>query len=221
MQQQALAVGFKALTFVVGQVGGRVRPKGQLIDKNHHLLPIGKGAFHKVKGAFQRVPGQADGILPLAHLGVKAGAHGIKGSIAIQRGVKGSDPGMQQSAGGGDNSQLFPGQGAGSLLRGQVVRIDIDLRGKHGGGHKTILGGVGVVQGALKAAHFLVAGVRHRVCPAGSGKAGVQPGQQQADKADALIKSGFLCALQHGGKGAALQNIFHAVILAVLLYSSQ
>ncbi len=23
-----------------------VRPKGQLIDKNHHLLPIGKGAFH-------------------------------------------------------------------------------------------------------------------------------------------------------------------------------
>ena len=55
---------------------------------------------------------------------------------------------MQQSAGGGDNSQLFPGQGADSLLRGQVVRIDIDLRGKHGGGHKTILGGVGVVQGS-------------------------------------------------------------------------
>ena len=38
--------------------------------------------------------------------------------------------GMQQSAGGGDNSQLFPGQGAGSLLRGQVVRIDIDLMTK-------------------------------------------------------------------------------------------
>ena len=40
--------------------------------------------------------------------------------------------------------------------------------------------------------------------------------KQFRQKKTSLIKSGFLCALQHGGKGAALQNIFHAVILAVL-----
>ena len=108
---------------------------------------------------------------------------------------------MQQSAGGGDNSQLFPGQVPAAFLRGQVVRIDIDLRGKHGGGHKTILGGVGVVQGALKAAHFLVAGVRHRVRPAGSGKAGVQPGQQQADKLMRSSKAAFCARSSTAAKG--------------------
>ena len=212
VEQQLLAVLLKPLTLVLGQERRGVGAEGQLVDKHDHLLAVFKRLLHKVKGAFQRVARSGNRFLPAAHLRIERSAHRVKSVVSIQGAVQVPAPLFQQGqragAGGGFIGQQCPG----SLVGVQPGAVILALGGKQRSGVGVILLG----QCALKAAQLLVAGIRHRAGGRGGGKAGVQPCQQQADQADALVKARVHGAGHHRVKGLALQDILDAVVLVVL-----
>ena len=97
LQKQLLAVLLKALAVVLGQKRGRVGAKGQLVDKDDHLLPVLKRLLHKVKGKFQRVRGGGNSLLAALHLTVEAAAHRVERIVRVQPVVKLAAPRCQQA----------------------------------------------------------------------------------------------------------------------------
>lgn len=57
VQQQILVILEIALAAVLGEESMGHRVHGELGDEHHHLLALGKGLLHKVKGCFQRRAG--------------------------------------------------------------------------------------------------------------------------------------------------------------------
>ena len=66
-----------------------------------------------------------------------------------------------------------------------------------------------------------VAGIGHGVCLQGGGKAGIQPSQQQADKAEPLVKGGLQQPGKHGGLCLPGKDFFHAVVVPVFVVQVQ
>ena len=88
MQKQPLGVNVKPFTFVFCQESGGIRPQSELVDEDYHLLPVGEGALHKVKGRLQRIAGYSNGLLAAAYLCIKTGAHRVKRFLVVHMGVK-------------------------------------------------------------------------------------------------------------------------------------
>ena len=136
VQQQLLAVLLKALAFVLGQIGGGVGAKSQLVDENDHLLPGLTeiiDPLHKVKGKLQRVPGGSHGVLPAAHLGIELGPHGVKGILGIQGFVQLFAPGVQQGGGADAGGQFLGQQAGGGFGFLQPLAVALALLRKQGG----------------------------------------------------------------------------------------
>ena len=136
MQQQLLAVLLKALTLVLGQIGGGVGAKSQLVDENDHLLPGLTeiiDPLHKVKGKLQRVPGGSHGVLPAAHLGIELGPHGVKGILGVQGFVQLFAPGVQQGGGADTGGQFLGQQAGGGFGFLQPLAVALALLRKQGG----------------------------------------------------------------------------------------
>ena len=213
--KRQLAVLGEPFALVLGQEGGGVRSQCQLVHKHHHLLGVGEGPLHKIKGGFQSIPGGRYGLFPAAHLGVETGPHRIKGFVVVHGGVQLLAPAPHQGGSPGVGGDLGGGQPARCLACFQLGFIVIALGRKHGGR----VGDV-PIQAALEGAQLLVAGIGGFVGLTGFGKTGVQSGQQQADQAHPLVKGGVEGAVQHRIKGLALQDILHPIIGAVFLIQS-
>ena len=206
-----MAVLLKALAVILGQKRGRVGAKGQLVDKDDHLLPVLKRLLHKVKGKFQRVRSGGNSLLAALYLTVEGAAHCVERIVRVQPIVKLAAPRCQQGNGAGAGRGLIGQQAAGTLVSLQPLAVAVALLGKQVGG---VCPGL-LAQRPLKAAQLLVAGVRHSTGGACGGKAGVQPRQQQAYQTDALIEAGVHRAGNHGVKRLALQNILDTVVLMI------
>ena len=134
LQKQLLAVLLKALAVILSQKRGRVGTKGQLVDKDDHLLPVLKRLLHKVKGKFQRVRGGGNSLLAALHLTVEAAAHRVERIVRVQPVVKLAAPRCQQGNGAGAGGGLIGQQAAGTLVGFQPLAVAVALLGKQVGG---------------------------------------------------------------------------------------
>ena len=194
------------------------RPQGQLGDKHHQLLPVGKALGHKIEGKLQCGAGSVLGSHAAGVQLVKTGFDHRKGSIgAGALGLQHRPPAAQQGG------SFTPG-GKGAL----VQQVGGGLLGGFGleGGKQRLVQCVCTAVGRGGKRFFIV--LQHRIAQIGhrlqlgmGSKAGVQSGQHQPHQRQPLVKGGVHQPGVYGRLYGAVQNILYPVIVLIAAVQRQ
>ena len=201
-------------------MGGGVHRK--FGDEYHHLLTFRKGLLHKVESGFQRSSGGLLGGLALVRQRTELTAQQVKGLLCtggvgaaqlalplVQRGLH------LQTVG-----QLCLAQQPGIALLLGLGFVVLDLLAEQ---FRRAVRDI-LRQGSQRLFGLPqkgVAGIGHGIRLQRGGKTGVQPGQQQTDKAEPLVKGSLQQPCEHGGLCLPGKNFLHAVVVPVLVVQIQ